>query len=107
MTLKNQDARKLLNALEILRAVQSVDLSLERSSLCHKIQALLTKQRSEDMTESELIADMDDDELAYAIAVSDKRIGDIMNPFLFNHLRVNRPMALVMSDELRKKGVRG
>lgn len=107
MSLKNQEARKLLDLLEAMRGIESVDLSLEKASIVHKIEALLTKQRSEGMHPSELIADMDDDELGWAIATSDPRIGMVsgfaMDPRLFNFLRNNRPRALATSDEIIRK----
>ncbi|HEY9610515.1 hypothetical protein [Allocoleopsis sp.] len=103
VTLKNADARKLLDVLELLRNV-SVDVSLEKQSIAHKIQALLSKERSVDMTASELITDMDDDELGWAIAQEDPRIGCIkgfaLDPKLFNYLRRERPRALAIADEV-------
>lgn len=103
MTLKNADARKLLDALEVLRGV-SIDVSLEKQSIAHKVQGLLCKQRSTEMSASELIADMDDDELGWAIAHDDPRIGCVegfaLDPRLFNHLRRERPRAIVVADQL-------
>jgi|GEM_PF-5575787 len=106
MTLKNTDARKLLNILELLRTV-SVDVSLEKQSIAHKIQSLLTKERSPDMAGSELMADMDDDELGWAIAHQDPRIGCVkgfaLDPRLFNYLRRERPRALAIADEIIRR----
>ncbi len=103
MTLKNTDARRLLDALEVLRSV-SIDMSLEKQSIAHKIQGLLCKQRSIEMSASELIADMDDDELGWAIAHDDPRIGCVkgfaLDPRLFNSLRRDRPRALAIADHL-------
>lgn len=105
MSFKNKDARALLDILEQMRAVTSVDLTLEKSSICHKIQALISKDRT-DLTGQELIADMDDDELGWAIAHQDRRIGMVpgfvMSPKLFNYLRNYRPQALRIADQISK-----
>jgi len=106
MSFKNVDARKLLDALELLRSVESVDLSLERQSIAYKIQFLLSKERSSSMSASELIADMDDDELGWAIAQEDPRIGCVkgfIDPTLFNYLRRDRPRALAIADEVIRR----
>lgn len=95
-----------MDLLEKMRQIHSVDLSLERASITYKIGALLCKERP-DMTAAELIADMDDDELGWAIAQEDKRIGCVpglaMNPKLFRDLQQNRPNALAIADELIRK----
>jgi hypothetical protein len=109
MSLSNQSARQLMSILEAMRAVQGVDLSLEKSSISHKIKSLLNKPRTTNMTPQELVADMSDDELAYAIITKDERLGNLpkrpIDPCFYRQIQDFRPRVWELVDRMSRAGL--
>lgn len=93
----NQNIRKVLDAIEILREVQGCELEVQ--SLSHKVQAMYS-QGKEGLEGVAFIDACNDDELKAAIKQQETRTGLFPhpNPFIVNHLRRNRPWALYIKS---------
>lgn len=97
----NQNIRKVMDAVALLRGVAGCELEVQ--SLSHKIQAMYSEGK-EGKEGRALIDCMDDDELAAAIRMNDERIGfgRFIDPCMFNYIRYNRPVALHRAEQMRK-----
>ncbi len=97
----NQNIRKLLDAIVLLRDVQGCEL--ERASLSHKVKAMY-EQGKEGLEGIAFIDACSDDELIAAIAQGDPRthLYPHICPETYNYLRRNRPRCIAEGDRLRR-----
>lgn len=89
----NQNIRKVLDAIEILRDVKGCEL--EVNSLSHKLKAMY-EQGKEGLTGIEFIDACSDEELEAAIFERDPRtnLAPFICPHTFNYLKRHRSKAL-------------
>ena len=105
MSESNSHIPTLLNVLALLETVPGTEL--ERKTLTSKLHAFYHQGR-ERLTGKALVDELNDDELVAAIATRDPQLnlfcGPGIEPFLFNHIRHNRPGIIERADAIRIQG---
>lgn len=104
-----KDAWALFMAIQFLNATNSIDVGLAKRSLVNTFQQMHTKPRTRAMYGLDLIDDMDDIELAIAIARQYEPLNLYWNGEMIrgmsDYLKSTRLEALAIADTFLRSGI--